>query len=87
VYAAFAGRMQAVSDAIFESARTRVELVIGLTGIVVFGVRICESAAAGDRQGLERAVRILPCLLAILVAVGMFRASGALDPACHLSCG
>jgi spore maturation protein SpmB len=34
---------------------------------------------AGAREGLDMAIRILPFLVAILVAVQMFRASGALD--------
>ena len=34
---------------------------------------------AGAREGLDVAVRIVPYLVAILVAVAMFRASGALD--------
>ena len=41
--------------------------------------RVYESAVAGAREGLEVAVRIVPYLVAILVAVGIFRASGALD--------
>ena len=50
-------------------------LLIGLGG----RVRVYESAIAGAREGLEVAVRIVPYLVAILVAVAMFRASGALD--------
>ena len=50
-------------------------LLIGLAG----RVRVYESAIAGAREGLEVAVRIVPYLVAILVAVAMFRASGALD--------
>jgi spore maturation protein SpmA len=42
-------------------------------------VRVYESAIEGGREGLEVAVRIVPYLVAILVAVAMFRASGALD--------
>ena len=49
-------------------------LLIGLGG----RVRVYESAIAGAREGLEVAVRIVPYLVAILVAVAMFRASGAL---------
>jgi len=41
-------------------------------------VRVYEAAVAGGREGLEVAVRIAPYLVAILVAVGMLRASGAL---------
>lgn len=50
-------------------------LLVGLGG----RVRVYESAIAGAREGLEVAVRIIPYLVAILVAVAMFRASGALD--------
>ncbi len=55
-------------------------LVMGLLLVGVAGrVPIYESMVAGAREGLEVAVRIVPYLVAILVAVGMFRASGALD--------
>ena len=42
-------------------------------------MRVYESLVVGAREGLDVAVRILPYLVAILVAVGMFRASGLLD--------
>jgi len=54
-------------------------LVVSLLLVGVAGrVPIYESVVAGAREGLEVAVRIVPYLVAILVAVGMFRASGAL---------
>ena len=43
------------------------------------GVRVYESLVAGAREGFDVALRIIPYLVAILVAVGMFQASGALD--------
>jgi spore maturation protein SpmB len=43
------------------------------------GVRIYEAMVAGAREGLDVVVRIAPYLVVILVAVGMFRASGVLD--------
>ena len=43
------------------------------------GVRVYESLVAGAREGFDVAIRIIPYLVAILVAVGMFSASGALD--------
>jgi spore maturation protein SpmA len=59
-------------------------LVVALLLVGVAGrVRVYESAVAGAREGLEVAVRIVPYLVAILVAVGMFRASGALDLLIH----
>lgn len=42
-------------------------------------VRVYESMVEGAKEGLEVAVRIVPYLVAILVAVAMLRASGALD--------
>ncbi|RJP95336.1 MAG: spore maturation protein [Desulfobacteraceae bacterium] len=46
---------------------------------VIRGVRIYEAFVEGAKEGFQVAVKIIPYLVAILVAVGMFRASGALD--------
>ncbi len=55
-------------------------LIVGLLLVGVAGrVRVYESVIEGAKEGLEVVVRILPYLIAILVAVAMFRASGALD--------
>jgi spore maturation protein SpmA len=55
-------------------------LVGGLLLIGVAGrVRVYDSMVEGAKEGLEVAARIVPYLVAILVAVAMFRASGALD--------
>jgi spore maturation protein SpmA len=43
------------------------------------GVRVYESFVEGARDGFQVAVRIIPYLVAILVAVGMFRQSGAME--------
>ncbi len=43
------------------------------------GVEVYAALVEGARAGFDVAVRIIPYLVAILVAVGMFRASGALD--------
>jgi spore maturation protein SpmB len=54
-----------------------------VAGLLVFGaargVRVYESFVEGARDGFQVAVRIIPYLVAILVAVGMLRSSGALD--------
>jgi spore maturation protein SpmB len=54
-------------------------LMVGLLG---FGaarrVAVYEVFVEGARDGFQVAIRIIPYLVAILVAVGMFRASGAL---------
>jgi spore maturation protein SpmB len=55
-------------------------LIAGLLLVGVAGrARVYESMVEGAKEGLEVVVRILPYLVAILVAVAMFRASGALD--------
>ncbi|PZD74549.1 Spore maturation protein A [Acaryochloris thomasi RCC1774] len=43
------------------------------------GVKVYEVMTEGAKEGFEIAIRIIPFLVAILVAIGMFRASGALD--------
>ena len=42
------------------------------------GVKVYESFVVGAKEGFEIAMKIIPYLVAILVAVGMFRASGAM---------
>jgi spore maturation protein SpmA/spore maturation protein SpmB len=54
-----------------------------MLGFLLFGVvrrvPIYESFVEGAKEGFQVALRIIPYLVAILVAVGMFRASGALE--------
>lgn len=55
-------------------------IVVGLlTFGVLRGVRVYEVLVEGAKDGFQVALRIIPYLVAILVAVAMFRASGALD--------
>ena len=42
-------------------------------------VKVYEEFVEGAKEGFQVAVRIIPFLVAILVAIGMFRASGAMD--------
>ena len=54
-----------------------------ITCFIVAGVRkkinVYESFIEGAKDGFQTAVRIIPYLVAILVAIGVFRASGAMD--------
>ena len=43
------------------------------------GVKVYDEFVEGAREGIETIVRIIPNLVGLLVAVGVFRASGALD--------
>ena len=51
--------------------------------IVVMGamrkVKVYEVFVEGAKEGFNTAVRIIPYLVAMLAAIGMFRASGAMD--------
>ncbi len=46
---------------------------------IVKKVKVYEAFVDGAKDGFEVAVKIIPYLVAILVAIGMFRASGAMD--------
>jgi len=72
-----------------ESARNAVNLLsyfvlpLILVGFPLYGlykrVPVYESFVEGAREGFQVAVRIIPYLVAILFAIAMFRASGAMD--------
>ncbi len=54
-----------------------------LVGIPLYGltrgVKVYESFVDGAKEGFQISIRIIPYLVAILVAIGMLRASGAID--------
>jgi spore maturation protein B len=54
-----------------------------LLGIPVYGalkrIKVYESFVEGAKGGFQMAIRIIPYLVAILVAVGMLRGAGAID--------
>tara|TARA_B100001769_G_scaffold271536_1_gene264472 strand:+ start:1026 stop:2189 length:1164 start_codon:yes stop_codon:yes gene_type:complete len=54
-------------------------VMIPFYGLVFKKVKVYESFVDGAKDGFDIAVRIIPYLVAILVAIGMFRASGALE--------
>lgn len=53
-------------------------LVIPVLGYIK-KVKVYESFIEGAKDGFNVAIKIIPYLVAILVAIGMFRASGAMD--------
>jgi spore maturation protein B len=53
-------------------------LVIPIIGYIR-KVKVYEAFVEGAGEGFHTAVRILPCLVAMLVAISIFRASGAMD--------
>ena len=70
----FTGVTKAVSDWL-------VPMIVA--AILVFGylknVKIYETLVSGAKEGFNTAVRIIPFMVAIFAAVGMFKASGAMD--------
>lgn len=53
-------------------------VVIPMVGMIK-RVKVYEEFVDGAKEGFDVAVRIIPYLVAILVAIGMFRGSGAMD--------
>ncbi len=61
--------------------------VVAIPGLVLFvvvygivkGVKIYEVFVEGAKEGFNIGVRIIPYLVAMLVAIGIFRAGGAMD--------
>jgi len=53
-------------------------LIILCTGLYK-NVKIYDTFVEGAKEGITTVVRIIPALVGLLVAVGVFRASGALD--------
>lgn len=58
-------------------------LMIIIVGFIIAGMRkrvnVYDAFIEGAKEGFATAVRIIPYLVAILVAIGVFRASGAMD--------
>ncbi|MGN0282126.1 MAG: nucleoside recognition domain-containing protein [Prevotella sp.] len=58
-------------------------LMLIIIGFIISGVRhkvnVYDAFIEGAKEGFQTAVRIIPYLVAILVGIGVFRASGAMD--------
>ena len=70
--------MRAVLDGISLWAIPVLLVVIPLVGIIR-GVKVYDVFIEGAKEGFDVAVKIIPFLVGILVAIGMFRGSGAMD--------
>jgi spore maturation protein SpmA len=77
---------QAASMSHFEVVRTVLSdwmLPLLMSGIVLIGVgrkvKVYEVFVASAKEGFQIGVTIIPFLVAILVSIGMFRASGAME--------
>ena len=70
--------MRAVLDAISLWAMPVLLVAIPLVGMIR-GVKVYDVFIEGAKEGFNVAIRIIPFLVGILVAIGMFRGSGAMD--------
>ena len=71
-------RVEVVSTAIANV--TLFSVIAGFVGLAALRrVNVYESFIEGAKDGFRIVIKILPYLVAILVAIGVFRASGALD--------
>ena len=70
--------MRAVLDGISLWAIPVLLVVIPLVGIIR-GVKVYDVFIEGAKEGFDVAVKVIPFLVGILVAIGMFRGSGAMD--------
>jgi spore maturation protein B len=70
--------LRAVLDAVSNWALPALIAGIPLLALVR-KVKVYPAFVEGAKQGFETAVRVIPPLVAILVALGMLRASGAMD--------
>jgi len=55
-------------------------MLVGIPLVGIFRkVKVYDAFIDGAKEGFDVAVRIIPFLVGLLVAIGMFRASGAMD--------
>ena len=77
------GNMDKEQVGIVSTTVANILLMTIMTGFIVAGVRkkvnVYDAFVEGAKDGFTTAVRIIPYLVAILVAIGVFRASGAMD--------
>lgn len=68
---------------IYSTTTANVFLFLIIIGFILAGIRkkvnVYDAFVDGAKEGFTTAVRIIPYLVAILVAIGVFRASGSMD--------
>ena len=79
----FMSRMSQEQISVFSKVSSNVILFSLILFFILLGMRskinVYETFIDGAKEGFATAVRIIPYLVAILVAIGVFRASGAMD--------
>ena len=76
-------RMDKDTMNLVSTSAANILLMTIITGFILAGVRkrvnVYDAFIEGAKEGFATAVRIIPYLVAILVGIGVFRASGAMD--------
>ena len=76
-------RLPAVKIGPVSTSAANIILLLVIMGFIISGIRakinVYEAFVEGAKDGFHTAVRIIPYLVAILVGIGVFRASGAMD--------
>ncbi len=79
----FFNSLSRVQMDVMSTSVANILLFVVIIGFIVAGIRkrvnVYEAFIEGAKEGFHTAVRIIPYLVAILVAIGVFRASGAMD--------
>ena len=77
------GRLDKDQMNIVSTTVANILLMTIIVGFIMAGVRkkinVYDAFIEGAKEGFQTAVRIIPYLVAILVGIGVFRASGAMD--------
>ncbi len=67
----------------YATATANILLLLVICGFIVAGIRkkinVYDAFIDGAKEGFKTAITIIPYLIAILVGIGVFRASGAMD--------
>lgn len=77
------GRMSKEQMDVASTSTANIMLMVIIIGFILAAMRkrvnVYDAFIEGAKDGFQTAVRIIPYLVAILVAIGVFRASGAMD--------
>jgi spore maturation protein SpmA len=81
-------RMERTQIDVLSTSVANVFLFTLIVAFIVAGMRrrinVYDAFVEGAKEGFQTAVRIIPYLIAILVGIGVFRASGAMDFVTHI---
>jgi len=76
-------QLPAVKIGPVSTSAANIILMLVIIGFIISGIRakinVYEAFVEGAKDGFTTAIKIIPYLIAILVGIGVFRASGAMD--------